>query len=373
MEPVAVLGGGPAAGAAALRLARAGMPVDLYRPGRPGEKPCGGAVPIYLADGVSGFDPATLPAVAGPPALLENAAGRRVELPLEGIRVYRRRELDAALLDAAVAAGARLLPARAERLALDAGGATVAAAGSERRYAWVVGADGARGLSRRTIGLPSRGESLTVGATLSGLRWERLVLSFPDAADAYLWIFPRPAGASVGVAYSRDLLSEGAARSLLTAFLGRFLPGPLASWPGPRYRYPIPVFGPWTVPGLEAAVRRRVLLVGDAAAVADPMTREGIRFAVLTGAWAAESLLSGKAGTYPERVAAALGEEMGRSERARELFFDDPIGQWMVPVSRFLPPVRAVLGDLLACQQPYRGLRRRLASAALGFGGPRRG
>src|SRR4029077_1370879 len=71
---IAVLGAGPAGGAAALVLARGGAAVDVYLPERPGEKPCGGAVPEHVLPRVAGFDPSGLPAVR-PGAVLENAAG----------------------------------------------------------------------------------------------------------------------------------------------------------------------------------------------------------------------------------------------------------------------------------------------------------
>jgi hypothetical protein len=93
------------------------------------------------------------------------------------------------------------------------------------------------------------------------------------------------------------------------------------------------------------------------------LTREGIRPAMLSGGWAAESLLAGRPDDYSRRVAAGLGVDMARAERACRLFYDDRIGQWMVPVCRALPGVRRVLGDLLTCRQPYRGLRRRLLGA----------
>ncbi|HEV7518225.1 MAG TPA: FAD-dependent oxidoreductase, partial [Thermoanaerobaculia bacterium] len=59
---IAVLGGGPAGSAAALCLARAGAAVDLYMPARPGEKPCGGAVPEHVLPRLAGFEPGPLPA-----------------------------------------------------------------------------------------------------------------------------------------------------------------------------------------------------------------------------------------------------------------------------------------------------------------------
>jgi len=364
---VAVLGGGPAGGSAALALARAGAAVDLYLPERAGEKPCGGAVPEHILPRLAGFDPSPLPAVAGPAARLENAAGRWVDLPLDGIRIFRRSDLDGALAAAAVAAGARRLPGKAESLEMEEGQARVTLGGETRAYDWVIGADGARGLSRRTLGLLPEGDSIGLGGSLAGLAVDRLVLAFPDLADSYLWIFPRPGGASVGIAYTPERLSDGAARAALDAFLDRHLPAGWRDLPGPRYRYPIPVFGDWTLRSVRRALSRRVLLAGDAAALADPLTREGIRYGLLSGLWAAECLLAGKPEDYPGRLESGLAADLGRAGRARALFFDDPIGQWMVPVARRHPGIRRVLSDLLACRQPYRGLKRRLVRAAIGM------
>jgi hypothetical protein len=57
---------------------------------------------------------------------------------------------------------------------------------------------------------------------------------------------------------------------------------------------------------------------------------------------------------------------MERAARAARLFYEGPVGQWMVPFARLHPGIRRVLGDLLACRQPYRGLTRRLLRAAAG-------
>jgi flavin-dependent dehydrogenase len=367
---VAVIGGGPAGGSAALALARGGAAVDLYLPARPGEKPCGGAIPEHVLPRLAGFDPAPLPAVVSPAAILENARGGRVEVDLQGIRIFRRRDFDRALAEAALAAGAVARPEKAERLEWGSGGVTVFSGPEARVYDWVVGADGARGLARRSLGLLPRGDSLGLGGSLAGLAWDRLVLAFPDLADAYLWIFPRPGGASVGIAYTAGRLTDAAARAALDAFLDRHLPAGWRDLPGPRYRYPIPVFGEWTLEALRRGLPRRVLLAGDAAALADPLTREGIRYGLLSGLWAAEALLAGRPESYPDLVAAELAAEMERAERARDLFFEGPLGQWMVPAARFHPGIRRVLGDLLACRQPYEGLRRRLVGAAVGRGRP---
>jgi flavin-dependent dehydrogenase len=370
---IAVLGGGPAGGSAALALARGGAAVTLYLPERPGEKPCGGAVPEHVLPRLAGFDPAALAAVASPDMRLEDGAGARLDSALAGIRIFRRNDLDQAIVAAARAAGARIDPRRAEALAPygwprhGAGpcGVRVTAGGETRCYEWAIGADGARGLSRRTAGLRPQGESIGLGATLRGLTAGRLVLSFPFLADSYSWIFPRPGGVSVGIAYSPDDLGDRAARAVLDEMLDRYLPAGWRGLPGSRYRYPIPVYGPWTVPGVRHALRQRLLLVGDAAALADPLTREGIRYGMLSGLWAAECLLAGEPWRYPARLAAELGEEMERADRARGLFFSGPVGRWMLPAARLHRGVRRVLADLLACRQSYLTLESRLLREAL--------
>ncbi len=335
-----------------------------------GEKPCGGAIPDAFLPAIDGFDltARAVPSVEPRWLVLENAAGSRVEVESPGLRVFRRADFDAALAGAAVAAGARLIASRADAVHFArAGGVDVLAGGVQRRHTYLVAADGARGLVRRSLVLAPGAESIGLGASLGGPVPDRLVLGFPDVADAYCWVFPRPGGASVGIAYDAARLSHGAARAALDRFLDRHLDAGRSSLDqARRYRYPIPIWSAATRAAAQHALRARVLLVGDAAGVADPLTREGIRYALLSGRWAAEALLAGAAESYPDRLDAGLAPELGRAGRAARLFYEEPLAQWMVPVARRHAGIRSVLGDLLTCRQTYRGLRRTLLRAAVG-------
>ncbi len=362
---IGVIGAGPGGAAAALALARRGVDVTIHLPAARSEKPCGGALPAYLLAEIEAAGLDGLPVVEVGRATVENAAGRRVDLSLEGLRIYRRADFDAALLAAAVAAGAGVCRGKALQLTVEPDGVRVCGRRWQRRYDWLVAADGACGLSRRSLGLQAAGDSVGLGASLESATSCDLILAFPDLADAYLWIFPRPGGVSAGIAYGAGRLSDGAARACLEAFLNRHLPFAAAAAPGKRYRYPIPTYSARTVADLRRAAARRLLLVGDAAGLADPLTREGIRPAVRSGVWAADCLAAGRPADFPQRVSSEMGAEMARAERACRLFYDGRIAQWMVPVSRTLPGVRATLADLLGCRQPYRGLRRRLLGSCL--------
>lgn len=378
MTDLAVIGGGPAAAAAALHLARGGADVDLYAPPAAGEKPCGGALPEHLLPRLPGFDPAPLPSVEVSTIELTTAAGLACSVAIRGLRIFRRADLDAALVEVAQSAGARRRREKVRRIEWRDGSPVLTTASSARTYRWVVDAGGARSVGRLALGLEPIGESLGLGASLpaasfggevagDGSRRRSVVLSFPDAADSYCWIFPRPGGVSVGIAFSAGSLSRGAARSLLDDFLRRRLSGWSGDLPA-AYCYPIPVFSARSLEAVAASAERGLLLAGDAAAVADPLTREGIRWAALSGTWAAESLLDGRPDGYVERLRQELEPEMTRAQRAVEIFFEDRLVQWMIPLCRWHGGLAAVLIDLLTCRLPYRQLRRRLIRAVIGGG-----
>src|SRR5439155_3128352 len=87
------------------------------------------------------------------------------------------------------------------------------------------------------------------------------------------------------------------------------------------YAWPIPSLGARDFDALEPAARRWCL-VGDAAGLVDPITREGIFFALASGQWAAEALSSGNAaGHYSARVRDEAGAELARAARWKAGFF----------------------------------------------------
>jgi flavin-dependent dehydrogenase len=126
----------------------------------------------------------------------------------------------------------------------------------------------------------------------------------------------------------------------------------------------------WPIPSLPAAdlARERPagpgwLLVGDAAGLVDPLTREGIYFALKSGEWAAEALRAGPAeapARYGRRLARELYPELRRAARAKAGFFGPGFTGLMVEALRRSAGIRGVMVDLIGGRQPYRGLRRRL-------------
>ena len=255
-------------------------------------------------------------------AWLRSPSGREVFAPLPvGSGMFAattpRRELDAALVDLARAAGADVRDGHAltsidaptdddDHLTLQVDGVGTV------RTRYVVAADGMWSPTRKLLGLAEPGylgewhafRQYVNGVT--GPAADRLYVWFePDLLPGYAWSFPLPDGrVNLGFGVRRDGSRTGTAMNADWAGLIdrphiRAALGPSAELEDRVTAWPIPA-------GIDRAVLSagRVLFVGDAARASDVMTGEGIGQAVLTGRLAAEALSTGGA-LAPSTVRAA--------------------------------------------------------------------
>jgi geranylgeranyl reductase family protein len=309
LADVIVVGGGPAGAAAAIGLARAGRDVVVVdRATFPRDKCCGDgltALALRLLEDL-GLAPGTVASwTPVEEAVLHAPGGRAVRLPLgdgDGLHaaVARRADLDAALLALAAGAGVEVVEGHAVT-AVRAGADRVTAEVSgwgQVAARYLIAADGMWSPTRRLLGLDVPGYRGDWHAFRQYLHSdgpaanELHVVFEPDILPGYFWAFPAggvtnagfgvPRGGAVAVgdmgARWRELLTRPRIAALL---------GPSARPEGPLKALPIPA----RVGRLPLA-HGRVLFVGDAAAVTDPMTGEGIGQALLTGRLAADATLA---------------------------------------------------------------------------------
>lgn len=323
---VIVVGGGPAGSTAARELAAAGARVlVLEKAAFPRDKPCGGGVNVRAA---------RLLPFALTPVVERTITGVRFSLHLgrgftrryPGVLTYmtRRSRLDQFLAERAVAAGAELREREPVRAITLDGRVTVRGRGGVYTGAVLIGADGANGVTAALTGLAGPRDlavALEANVHLAGdvpAEWQdTLALDLGGIPGGYGWVFPKGDHLNIGVGGWKYLAGSLRPKLVRLAHAHGFSPAHLRDLRG----YHLPVRRPGT-----PIARGRVMLVGDAAGLVDPLSGEGIYAAILSGRLAARHALAALDGrvpdlsSYEQEVDRVLGPELRDSSCLQDVF-----------------------------------------------------
>jgi menaquinone-9 beta-reductase len=361
---VVVVGGGPAGAAAAARLAAGGFRTVLVdRASFPRDKVCGDFVgPMALAE-LADLGVAQLAAFGATAAMATLALHVDSDRPallgipeVDGIpgygRVIPRLQLDAWIVDAARQAGATVLEGRKAQAVRQGPDAVIVTGGGaagpwQLRARLLLGADGSNSMVARTLrgGAPPGRDRITAvrayfddveGPAGQGDIWFR-----GDTFPGYHWLFPAAGGSAnlgVGMLVStypqsprnlRDMLERLIAEdaSVRDRLRGARMRGKVLGHPLTTYDPRLPLVGD------------RVMLLGDAAGLINPLNGEGIQYALHSARWAADiaagRLVSDRLDAaslegYQQRVQQSLRTDMALSRLIVQLFRNRNLNQvWL--------------------------------------------
>ena len=408
MEPfdVLIVGAGPAGSFAAERLARADVRVALFDGRPPGEpKACGGGV--------------TSKALKAWPHLLEavgrtiyeldmySPSGKHLHLKLdEPFAVYSRIAFDTFLRERARVAGAQVFHEKISGRAFrrtDSGWIVRTQRGGEFSGKYLLGADGANSaIAKKLAGpLPPAEMEVAFGyrAPLPDSPNAATVVAFLPKWVGYAWAFPRIDHVSFGIATTQDAFDREALDKLLWDFMVSYYESYRAG--SGRDRIKKSAMRLWTttkassqtdslryklkqtaehyaarIPGLAPRTwdTRHTCgdgwaLLGDAAGFADPVTGEGIYYALRSAELFAEAYLAGEPLAYEKKWREDFGAELKRASEMRRRFYGKfwgaPFTERMIEFARGHRGIRKVLGQLVAGDQGYVDLKKKLAQSAL--------
>ena len=360
MKTVAVLGGGPAGASAAERLSHSGLNTILFDEKLAWEKPCGGGL--------------TYKAYTEYPYLLENDTPKKLvhetvigahkageaKLTLDNpLVIYSRMDLNRMLLERAERAGTAIEKTRIMGIEQRERGWRLQTKNGAAEADFLVVATGARN-PLRTVGTEYKAED-----TMSALGYyvpaqqERIDIQFLENLEGYIWVFPRAGHLSVGIC------GKGEPAQVLRTRLERYMDE--RGIPRKDAK-----FYSHMLPSLEANGWKKNRLtghgwmaVGDAGGLVDPITGEGLYYAIRSGDLASRAIIGEKHESYRQAVSHEFAADLEfaamlakRVFLGRFLFRSVP--QRMVHFMQKSPRFRALMQDLFAGTQSYSELRGRL-------------
>ena len=300
LRTIAIVGGGPAGAMAAERLLRGhaseemksrALRVTIFEE-KPGwEKPCGGGLshkalksyPFLLNEA----------RLANPVRKMEIHGPKEVGVSLtlrEPLAIYSRRELNHLLLERSQCSGAHVINDRIVSINRASGKWRLQGRLDTYEADFLVLASGARSALRNELAGPLRPQDfmLTFGYFAPG-RDDRLIIEFFDEFEGYAWSFPRPDHLSVGICGKVGHVRMLELQQKLHRFMSRH---GFSIGSANVFSHLLPSLEPdsWKNIALEGP---GWALAGDVAGLADPITGEGLYYALRSGELLAESILKG--------------------------------------------------------------------------------
>lgn len=308
---IAIVGAGLAGCHLAYRLAATDHEILLFDPRTPWEKPCGGGLGSLVGQHFPEVMDLPFPRHSPTRLLLRASDGGQVEQSFEQPpwSIVSRADLGRALLERALANGhVRFLRRKVIDVQRSGDGWHVRTMSGQTFSAdFLVGADGVQSIVRqRVVGpIPRQHLGLIVGCRVRGAPDALVFQTFSDL-EGYLWSFPRRDHAHVGIGSRLGALPAQELWQRLDRFLDEVCPEARKER---RWAALLPLAGDPTLWDTPCAGPGWALL-GDAAGHVQPITGEGIAYALWSAELLAQALAEGDPFAYEELWRAAYGQEL---------------------------------------------------------------
>lgn len=350
-----IIGGGPAGLYVAYLLTRAGIDCMVFDHQIPFEKPCGGGV---TSKAFTHFDILKdLPLFAKTIHDFKFIAPNNRKVSVfctRPLQIVSRKTLSEYMLQKCKDAGVAWIAEEVKKIENRQNTFEVHTDKKVYCFDFIIGADGAQGISRRFLGAPPflKNRYSGIGYYIDGLNENEAVIKFYKNRTGYLWVFPRQDHSSVGFFSLAGSFSKELAYNTVREFLSTHYPKYEVN-PKRYYSATIPIIWKWKREHIQG---KNWALIGDAGGFTDAITGEGIFYAFKSAEILAQAIIENDVQRYYERCQSVI-QELQKSASIFPKFYKTWFTNAMVFMAQRSPFIRQVLVDLILGQQPYTTLK----------------
>ena len=361
---VAVIGGGPAGSIAAHKLSSNGYRVILFEKANPPRyKTCGGGIVKRVAD------------------LLDTEICSEFENEFYSIDVFdhqsdfhhlvtrnyplvymsMRENFDNALLREAESNGTTIKEnCEVLDIKINSDSVLIETVKGNYRAEFLVAADGAQGISAKKSGLKIHKKNLPAleyEVSISNTDMKRFSTArfdFGVVPGGYAWVFPKRNHISIGLGIFATNNRTENINKYVNDYISKLGLNNIENIQKHGFYIPVSL-------SQNKLSSNRIFLVGDAAALADPLTAEGISSAIFSGKFAAEAIIEGKGDVekssylYNKKIEENLWKELKGSLFLNKVFYSyDNIRAFLM--KHYGIKLSEIIADIISNQRKYSGL-----------------
>jgi len=368
MYKVAIVGAGVGGSYLAYLLSKRGMDTVVFDPRTPHDKLCGGGVTPKAIMDFPLLRELPCPRNEVWKAVLISPNDMMTTVELEKpLTIFNRRDLDYTLLTKAQELGASL---RAERMRIFSRAGNrwrITTDQGEHEAETIVGADGAMSRTRKILGISTgKPECFLALACFMNMSGDSAVFKFFPDLKGYLWAFPRVDKTVVGIVSQHDTAHDiETLKQMLRNYIEHCFPGHLnrISFRGGL----IPLFSAEKLRGGQQICSENWALIGDAASFVDPISGEGIYYALCSADILAVCLAENNLPLYHDLCMERIGRILGEASRSYSYLYRDEFIGTMVSLVDKSRTIRGIISEMMTGDINYASYTWKFSRQVLGL------
>jgi len=347
---VVIIGGGPSGSFCAYNLAKNGIYPIIFDDSHPREKPCGGGISPLAQKKFSFLKKIPIPKGGG--NKIEVISPKNIKVTIKGKNkciVFSRLHLDSYILNMALKEGAKIIKERVINIKSNKNFWIIKSKKKKIIANIIVGADGVNSLVRKKIVGSFKKDDLSFafGYFVRGIENRNAIMKFLKDKNGYIWAFQRDDHTSLGIGTEFKKAKE--IKNELDFFIKNYFPHIkiISKWAAfiPMIKhiktFEIPVAGDnW-------------ILIGDAAGHVDPITGEGIFYALWSAELAAKAIIEGNPKKFDELWRKEYGKKLIEGSKLRDIIYNKYILEIIIRIASKSKTCSEFLYDIITGSEMY--------------------